>query len=131
MTDPLTLRPSIDEISRLRAFVVQATTSAGMGDSDAHRLRLALEEAVVNVVGYGHATAIVVSAEVADGRLLLTIDDDGLPFDPTQGSQTDMTVPADERQPGGLGIILMQKMTDRLSYERVGGHNILRMEKAI
>ena len=108
----------MDEISRLRAFVAQATTSAGMGDSDARRLRLALEEAVVNVVGYGHATAIA-------------IDDDGLPFDPTQGSQTDMTVSADERQPGGLGIILMQKMTDRLSYERVGGHNILRMEKAI
>ncbi len=121
----------MDEISRLRAFVAQATTSAGMDDSDARRLRLALEEAVVNVVGYGHATAIVVSAEVADGRLLLTIDDDGLPFDPTQGSQNDMTVSADERPPGGLGIILMQKMTDRLSYERVGGHNILRMEKAI
>lgn len=131
MTEPLTLRPRLDEIGRLQTFFTQLTERIGMAESRARQLRLALEEAVVNVISYGAATAIVVSAEVTDGRLVLTIDDDGRPFDPTQGSTTDLTVPADERPVGGLGIILMHQMTDALSYERVGGHNILRMEKTI
>lgn len=121
----------MEEIGRLQACFSQLTETIGMEDSRARQLRLALEEAVVNVISYGAATVIVVSAEVTDGRLVLTIDDDGRPFDPTQGSTTDLTVPADERPVGGLGIILMHQMTDALSYERVGGHNILRMEKTI
>jgi anti-sigma regulatory factor (Ser/Thr protein kinase) len=61
--------------------------------------------------------------------LLLTIDDDGIPFDPTQTSVTDLSVPADQRPPGGMGIILLHQMTDGLAYQRVNGHNILTIKK--
>lgn len=129
MQNTLILKPSMRDTTRLQPFVAQAAEGAGIGGREARRLRLAVEEAVANVINYGQATAITLYAEVEAGRLVLTIDDDGVPFDPTQGSQTDLSVPADQRPPGGMGIILMHQMTDALSYQRIDGHNVLRMEK--
>ena len=129
MEEPLILKPSMADTSRLQPFVDEAAEAAGISTRECKRLRLAVEEAVANVINYGHATAITISMAVEEDRLVLTIDDDGQPFDPTQGSQTDLTVPPDERPPGGMGIILMHSMTDALSYQRREGHNILRIEK--
>lgn len=126
MQTTLILKPSMDDIARLEPFMAEA---AGIVGREAKRLRLAVEEAVANVINYGQATAITVSAAVEADRLVLTIDDDGQPFDPTQDPATDLSVAADQRPPGGMGLILMQRMTDALDYQRSGGHNILRMEK--
>ncbi|MBQ3754061.1 MAG: ATP-binding protein [Prevotella sp.] len=129
MQNLLELKPTMDDIERLQPFVAQTAEKAGIVGREAKRLRLAVEEAVANVINYGQATVITLRAATDAGRLVLTIDDDGQPFDPTQDSPTDLTVPADERPPGGLGIILLHQMTDRLSYQRLDGHNVLRIEK--
>ena len=88
-----------------------------------------MEEAVANIINYGEATVITLHATVEGGQLALTIDDDGQPFDPTKGSATDLSVPADQRPPGGLGIIMLHQMTDGLTYQRADGHNILTLRK--
>lgn len=119
----------MDDTSRLKPFVAQAAEAAGIADRESKQLRLAVEEAVANVINYGQATTITLQTTVEHDRLVLTIDDDGLPFDPTQDSSTDLSVPADQRPPGGLGIIMMRQMTDSMSYRRINGHNVLRMEK--
>lgn len=119
----------MDDLGCLKPFVERAAAAAGFTAKEARQLRLAVEEAVVNVVCYAHATAITLMANAADGRLALTIDDDGCPFDPTGATPTDLAVAADERPPGGLGIVLMRQLTNALSYERREGHNILRIEK--
>lgn len=131
MQNLLILKPSIDDIVQLQPFVIQAAEAAGIVCKEAKRLRLAVEEAVANVINYGHATVITLHTTLEADRLVLTIEDDGVPFDPTQGSRTDLSVPADQRPPGGLGIIIMHQMTDSLNYQRIGGHNILRIEKKI
>lgn len=119
--------PSISDIALLRPFVVQVAVAAGLTSPYDKQLRMATEEAVVNIVNHGKATAITLTAELADHRIVITIDDDGVPFDPTQQSVIDLSVPADERPLGGLGIIMMRQMTDAMSYQRVDGHNILKM----
>ena len=129
MQNILILKPSMDETVHLHPFVSQAAEAAGIDSKGAKRLRLAVDEAVANVINYGQASAITLCVTIEADELMLTIDDDGVPFDPTQGTKTDLTVPADERPPGGMGIILMHQMTDSLSYRRAGGHNILRMGK--
>ena len=78
--------------------------------------------------GLAHLTVTLHVAE-EDNRLVLTIDDDGQPFDPTADSPTDFSVSPDERPPGGLGIMLLHQMTDGLSYQRTDGHNILTIIK--
>lgn len=127
----MTMSASMDDITRLAPFIADVTMRAGLESGEAKRLRLAAEEAIANIINYGKATAITLQAVVEDNQLVLTIDDDGLPFDPTQDSATDLSVPADQRPPGGLGIILLHKMTDGLDYQRIDGHNILKMKKII
>ena len=125
----LTLNASMDDIGRLEPFITKATEQAGLDNREAKRLRLAAEETVANIINYGQATAIKLLAKVSDNQLELTIDDDGQPFDPTQDSPTDLSVPPDQRPPGGLGIMFLHQMTDGLDYQRIDGHNVLKIKK--
>ena len=127
----LILKASMDNISHIEPFIAQTAAKAGLEDREAKRLRLAVEEAVANIINYGKATSISLQTAVEDNQMVLTIDDDGQPFDPTQDSPTDLSIPADKRPPGGLGIMLLHKMTEGLDYQRVDGHNILRIRKLI
>ena len=127
----LVLQSSMDDIGRLEPFVKEVAQQAGMSDKEAKRLRLAVEESVANVINYSGATSITLQTKVEDGQLVLTIDDDGQPFDPTQDSTTDLSIPPDQRPPGGLGIMFLHQMTDGLEYQRTEGHNILTLRKKV
>ena len=131
LASDLSMPAQMDDIARLKPYVESVAEQAGISSRETQRLRLAVEEAVANVVNYGQATAITLHAETADGQLLLTIDDDGLPFDPTKGSSTDLSVPPDQRPAGGMGIIMLHRMTEGLAYQRTDGHNILTLKKNI
>jgi sigma-B regulation protein RsbU (phosphoserine phosphatase) len=125
------MKSSMDDIGRLLPFVTEVAQQAGIDEKETKRLRLAVEESVANIINYGEATGITLQAKVEDGQLVLTIDDDGKPFDPTEGSATDLSVPPDQRPPGGMGIILLQQMTDGLAYQRSNEHNILTLRKKV
>ena len=119
----------MDDIGALEPFIAHVSQQTGLEDRESKRLRLAVEEAVANVINHGQATAITLQTSVENDQLVLTIDDDGQPFDPTADSTTDFSVPADQRPPGGLGIMYLHKMTDGLAYQRVDGHNVLKIIK--
>ena len=127
--EELTLPSSMEKIGRLEPFIAHVAEQAGISELEAKRLRLAVEEAVANIINYGQATTIKLQATTDDSQLVLTIDDDGQPFDPTADSTTDLSVPADERPPGGLGILFLHQMSDGLDYQRLDGHNILTIRK--
>ena len=127
----LIVHATMDDIERLKPFITDAALQAGIDAKEAKRLRAAVEEAVANVINYSQATAIMLKTEKSGGKLIVTIDDNGLPFDPTLGSNTDLSIPIDQRPPGGMGILMMQRMTDGMSYQRLGGHNILKLIKNI
>ena len=131
LTAHLSMHASMDEIACIEPFITHLAQQAGMEGREGKRLRLAVEEAVANIINHGQATTIKLQAETDDNQLVLTIDDDGQPFDPTADSSTDFSVPADERPPGGLGIMLLHEMTDGLEYQRIDGHNILKITKEL
>ena len=126
--DQITMAASMDDIACIAPFIANVGQQAGMEVRESKRLRLAVEEAVANIINHGQATTIKLQAKTYD-QLVLTIDDDGQPFDPTADSSTDFSVPADERPPGGLGIMFLHEMTDGLEYQRIDGHNVLRIIK--
>ncbi len=74
---------------------------------------------------------ISISAEKKDHEIILYIVDDGKPFDPTQTETPDVSLPAEDRQIGGLGIFLIQKIMDRVEYSRKDNKNILTLSKTI
>jgi anti-sigma regulatory factor (Ser/Thr protein kinase) len=61
----------------------------------------------------------------------MTVTDHGVPFDPTAAPAPDITLPAEERSIGGLGIFLTRTLMDGFRYERVGGTNVLTLEKKL
>ena len=127
--DSIFMKPLMEDIGKLKPFVLKAAQHAGINEKETKRLRLAVEEVVANIINYSGATVIKLQKREEDGQLVMTIDDDGQPFDPTVESTTDLTVPADERPPGGMGIIFLHRMTDGLTYQRIDGHNILTIIK--
>ena len=62
------------------------------------------------------------------GTLILVMEDNGQPFDPTQDMDADVTSSLEERAIGGLGLHLVKSFADRVSYEFVAGRNRLTME---
>jgi anti-sigma regulatory factor (Ser/Thr protein kinase) len=101
----------------------------------AHQLRLAVEEAVVNVMDYAYPAGTEGRIEVSmmsDGQSIkIIIIDSGVPFDPTKKEKADTTLSAEDRQIGGLGIFLVRELMDVINYERTDGKNILTLIKKI
>lgn len=100
------------------------------------KLRLSIEEAVDNVVRYAYDGGIgwlEVGTQLDNESLVLTIElrDAGTPFNPLDRDDPDITLSAEDRQFGGLGIFLCKKMMDSISYRYEDGNNILTMTKKI
>ena len=98
-------------------------------------LQLALEECVTNVIMYAYPAeeehTIKVTAELIQPELILTIEDSGIAFDPTQVSEADTSLSAEERPIGGLGIFLVRQLMDSVDYRREEGKNLLTLKKRV
>lgn len=63
--------------------------------------------------------------------MIITFIDNGVPFDPLKADDPDITLSAQERQIGGLGIYMVKQSMDEISYEYRNGQNILTIKKRI
>ena len=100
------------------------------------KLRLSIEEAVENVVRYAYEGGIgwlEAGTSLDEDTLVLTIElrDAGIPFNPLLRDDPDITLPAEQREIGGLGIFLCKQMMDTINYRYEEGNNILTMTKMI
>lgn len=125
----LELQTDGSDLALLEGFVEQVAGRAHLSDYETPRLRVAVEETVTNVISYAHATSIVLTSEVRDAVLRLSVTDDGQPFDPTTAPMADTSIPADQREEGGLGILFIRRMSDALEYRRENGRNVLTIKK--
>jgi len=119
---------TIDEYPRIVDFVGEKAAAAGVPQKRLPHLRLAVEEAVVNICHYAyHAQSgkIEVRIEHAGGEFSVRLADNGVPFDPLTAAVPDITLSISERQSGGLGIFLIRRMMDDVHYERRAEQNIL------
>ena len=102
-------------------------------------VNLALEEAVSNVMLYAYpdtneGKVIVEFVRTTDDQgenILFTITDSGIPFDPTQRKEVDVTLSAEERAIGGLGIHLVKQLMDSIVYHREENKNVLTLMKRL
>jgi len=120
---------NIAEMSRMRQFLQNVAAEADFTDRQTKELRMAVEEAVANVVDYSGATMMRLSAIIGETAASIIITDDGKPFDPTQVPPPDFSMQPEDRPAGGLGITYMRSMTDEMTYRRQEGMNILTLTK--
>lgn len=135
MKHHLTLHNDVQEVPQLAAFIDEVAEACGIDMATTMSLNLAMEEAVVNVMNYAYPAGTVgnvdIDAEFADGQLTFVLSDSGTPFDPTQAGTPDLTLDAEERPIGGLGIFLVRQIMDTIVYRRSDGKNILTLTKNI
>lgn len=132
MTPSLTLllKNRIDEIARLVDAVDTFGGHAGLSPDLTYRLTLSLDEIVSNVIrhGYSDTNDHVVEVRLTvgqDGLVTAVVEDDGHPYDPRESPEPDLTLPVEQRGPGGLGIYLVKQMMDSIDYQRKADRNIL------
>jgi serine/threonine-protein kinase RsbW len=131
----LDVKPEVGEVAHLIEWVGSRCAAEGLAEDVAFKLTLAVEEAVINVISHAFTGlpaphSITVQLDVAAQSVAAEIIDNGRPFDPTLVPDPDLSLPVEERRPGGLGIHLMRNMMDRVDYRRSDGTNILRLKKA-
>jgi sigma-B regulation protein RsbU (phosphoserine phosphatase) len=133
MTESITLKNHISEVTRLGSFQDSVYAKMNIEKSLATKLRLAVEEAAVNAIEHAYLKGREGDVEVrmmTDGHLLkVMIIDSGLPFDPTTIAKADTTLSAKERRLGGLGLLLVRELMDSINYERIDNQNVLTLSK--
>lgn len=129
----LTLSNDVQEVPRLVEYVDAACEAVGFDMSTTMQMNLAIEEAVVNVIDYAYPVGtkgdVCIEFVAGEEGLIVIISDNGVPFDPTTRGEVDITLPAEERSVGGLGIMLMRRYMDSTEYRREGDRNILTLTK--
>lgn len=135
LTETLTIKNDVHEVKRFSEFIKSAIEKLNVDTSLARQLRLAVEEAVVNVIEYAYPIDsegdIIINMMYDGNTLRFQIIDTGVAFDPTTKQRTDTTLSAEDRQIGGLGILLVRELMDSINYERIDGKNILTLIKNI
>ena len=133
LTETLVLKNDIHEVTRFSSFIKSAIAKLGIETSLARQLRLAVEEAVVNVIEYAYPAGkegdITIKIMSNGNTLRFQIIDAGVLFDPTMKERADTTLSAEDRQIGGLGILLVRELMDSINYERIEGTNVLTLIK--
>ena len=135
MEKSIILANDISEIARLNEFVEEIGNEFSLSPEVVFNLTLVLEEAVVNIINYAYPKeeheSIYLSAKLHNDSIILVLTDTGKEFDPTMAPEADITLSADERPIGGLGIFLIRQIMNEVRYERIDGKNVLTLEKKL
>ena len=129
----LKLSNKIEELEPIKQAIASLLTEGQPLENAEFEMTLIAEELFTNAVFYGFADhkshEIRMSLEAGAGHWEITMEDEGLPFDPTAAPETNTSVPLDERDIGGLGIHLIRKIAHQFQYERKDGKNVVRVRK--
>jgi len=126
---------NLSEISRLGEVVDEFGKRNSLSASITNSINLALDELVTNTISYGyddekeHQIQLNLKAEGA--MFIASIEDDGHPFNPLEKPDVDTNLPLEEKTIGGLGIHLVRKLMDEVSYQYVNNKNVLTIKKKI
>lgn len=130
------LAAKLDNLDAVLAFVDGALEEADCSVRARMQIAVAVEEVFVNIASYAYAPGegeatirLEVSEEPAEATL--TFVDSGVPFDPLAKEDPDLTLDADQRPIGGLGIFMTKKLMDGLDYAYRDGQNVLTIRKRI
>lgn len=123
------------ELQRVESFTADFAKAAKLGPEDLFALQIVIEELVTNVIDYGGVPtgelACTVELAVEERELAVVIKDRGRAYNPLLREAPDVTLPAELRPIGGLGVHFCKKLTDAQFYERVGEWNVLTLRKKL
>ena len=135
-TQTITLTAVPENFAAAQVHVRSFLDSASCSMRTLFELDMVVEEVFINVASYAYpdSTGMVsldLTLDEEQNFLCLTFRDSGIPYDPLRKQSPDLSAPAEKRPIGGLGIFLVQKYSDSLSYEYADGENRLTIGKKL
>ena len=129
----LIIPATVESLENIVQWVDAALRPNGITESIISRMTLVIEELFVNIVNYAYPNepGSVTFTMYIGPCLKLILSDTGIPFNPLESAEPDLSVPIDDRKIGGWGIFLSRKLTDKITYERVNGMNVLTVYKQL
>jgi len=129
------LKNNLTELDALCEHVTSFCKSSGVSKRQTFEINLALDELFTNIISHGFTDGnehhVHIHCVDEDGVLKITIEDDGVPFNPTDAPHPNLKCAFNDREIGGLGIHLIRSYMDCIEYRRESGKNVLTLTKTI
>lgn len=130
----LTLEAKVENLDAVLDFVNGELESNDCNMKAAMQIAIAVEEIYVNIAHYAYNPKVglaTICCQISHNPLSVTIEflDNGTPYNPLEKQDPNITLNADERDIGGLGIYMVKKSMDSIAYEYSDGKNILTIKK--
>lgn len=136
---------TIENFDKVTAFVEEELENNEVDMRSSMQLTIALEEIYVNIAHYAYSKTdadgnvipntgtgpMKLSLDVSSEQVLMTFEDKGIPYNPLEKADPDITLSAEERDIGGLGIYMVKQSMDDVVYEHRDGKNILTLVKKL
>ena len=130
----ITLRATLANLEKVLAFVDAELEKLDCPMKEQMQIDVAVEELFVNIANYAYvpregSATIRMESQPEAGTVAITFIDRGIPYNPVAKPDPDVTLSAAERKIGGLGIYMVKKSMDTMTYERLDGQNVLTITK--
>jgi anti-sigma regulatory factor (Ser/Thr protein kinase) len=101
-----------------------------------HQIGIVIDEVFANISAYAYNptvgdVTVRIKADEADNDITIEFEDCGIPYNPLTGEDPDITLSAEEREIGGLGVFMVKSIMDSVEYRRDGSKNILTVKKQL
>lgn len=132
----LELEATLENLNNVLAFVDEILEAEECSMKVQTQIDIAVEEIYVNIAHYAYTpnvgkAVIRVDIEPDPKKIVFTFIDQGIPYDPTAKPDPDITLNAEQRQIGGLGIYMVKKSMEDMSYEYRDNCNVLTFKKTL
>ncbi len=132
----LTLETTIENVDKVIEFVNKELDTFGCINKTKMEVNVATDEIFANIANYAYDNKIgkaTIRVELKENpkAIVITFIDDGAPFNPLEKEDPNISLSAEERNIGGLGIYIVKKSMDKIEYEYKDKQNILKITKYI
>lgn len=132
--EQLTIEAKVENLSTVTEFIIESLEELNCKPKILMQMELVIEELFVNVASYAYAPNIGICTvqkilEDNPRSITVTFIDSGVPYNPLKKEDPDTSLGVEEREIGGLGIFLVKKNVDAITYEHKDGQNVLTFKK--
>ena len=134
--EELRVEANVENLPKVLAFVDDQLEMAECPMKAKIQIDIAVEEIFVNIAHYAYAPGTgdaLIRVRVSDepAKVLIDFEDSGIPYNPLEKADPDVTLNVQEREIGGLGIFMVKKIVDEIRYEYADGKNRLTLGKLL
>ena len=134
--EELTVKADVNNLDKVQGFIDERLEAAECSMKAQTQIDVAVEEIYVNICNYAYKDKggegdAKVKMKITDGVAEIVFEDSGIQYDPLANEEPDITLSAEEREIGGLGIFITKKTMDEVLYDYKDGKNALTLRKKI